>query len=134
MVWKISERKTGYFVFRVLFFHSSIVVLYYNISIYLFTFNADKSTIKTERHQLPISRQKLSTWFVCLFVCLLFRASTSTHYNNDYIAIITEWKSFLLKKCLSVCIMPACTRIDDLKKKSHSKKRSSLQTNFLPCS
>ena len=29
--------------------------------------------------------------------------------------------------------MPARTRIDDLKKKSHSEKRSSLQTNFLPC-
>ena len=74
------------------------------ISIYLFIFNADKSTrIKTERHQLPISCQKLSTWFVCLF----FRASTSTHYNNDYIAIITECKRFLLKKkkkrSLSLC-------------------------------
>ena len=32
-----------------------------------------------------------------LFVCLFFRASTSTHYKNDYIAIITECKSFLFK-------------------------------------
>ena len=54
-------RKTGYFVFRVLFFIPAL--LFYIIS--LLFFNADKSTrIKTERHQLPISCQKLSTWFV----------------------------------------------------------------------
>ena len=62
--------------------------------IYFFIFNADKSTqIKTDRHQLLISRQKHSTWSVVVFC-----ASTSTHYNNDYIATITECKSFLLKK------------------------------------
>ena len=98
-------------------FHSSIVVLYYNISVYLFIFNADKSTIKTELHQLPISRQKLRLYLVCLF----FRASTSTHYNNDYIAIITECKSFLFKKkrkkkvCLYAGLTHASAYIDDKK-------------------
>ena len=99
MVWKLSERKTEYFVFRVLFF---IPALLFYIIIYLFIFNANNSTrMKTERNQLLISRQKLSLYLVCLF-----RASTSTHYNNDYIAIITECKSFLFKKrkeVLSVC-------------------------------
>ncbi len=70
-----------------------------------------------------------------LFVCLFFRASTSTHYNNDYIAIITECKSFLLKKKMFVCLYAGLTQLFQRvqKKKSHSEKRSSLQTNFLPC-
>ena len=60
MVWKISERKTGRFVFMVLFF---IPALFYIIYLFkLFLFNAGKSPTKTEWHQLPISSQKL---FLC---------------------------------------------------------------------
>ena len=62
---------------------------------------------------------------------LFFRASTSTHCNNDYIAIITECKRLLFKKKKFVCgFNSLCQRVHVLMIKKKKKKKKPFRKTF----